>query len=136
MEARILLAADFANVDAAGKLNIIGAFNRIFARQFPAKHGLLYVVIRFAVELGEFGKERTLSIILFDDDASEVWKIPDVKFTVQKPNDAHSGDFHPIIAIQNLEFPKPGRYEFRIFVNDDFKGSIPLDVALIEKAAD
>jgi Family of unknown function (DUF6941) len=132
MEARILLVADFANVDALGKLNIIGAFNRIFVREFPAKHALLYVVIRLAVELGEFGKERNLSIILYDEDSGERWKSGELKFSVAPPEGGHSVDFHPIVAIQNLEFEKPGRYEFRVFVNDDLKGTIPLDVAKLE----
>lgn len=130
MEARILLAADFANLDKAGKLNIIGAFNRILARKFPTKHPIMYLVIRFAIELGEFDKERTLNIVLFDEDGNEKWKTGDIKFTVNAPDSGRTAEFHPIMQIQNVEFEKPGRYEFRVFVNDDLKGNIPLDAEL------
>lgn len=44
MDASILLLADFANVDAAGKLNIIGAFNRIYASKFPCRHPQMHLV--------------------------------------------------------------------------------------------
>lgn len=133
MEARILLAADFANVDAVGKLNILGAFNQIFTKSFPARHSLLYLVVRLVAELGEFDKERILKIILFDTDSREKWTTGAIPFRVHAPAGGRIGEFHAIIAVQNAEFEQEGRHEYRIFVNDDLKGSIPLDVVKFEQ---
>jgi hypothetical protein len=88
----------------------------------------LYVVIRLVAELGEFDRERLLKIILFDSDAREKWTTGEIPFKVPKPAGGGIGEFHAIIAVQNAEFDKEGRYEYRVFVNDDLKGSIPLDV--------
>ena len=40
MEVRLFLFADFANVDAGRKLNIIGAFNQFNVEQVPYEHPL------------------------------------------------------------------------------------------------
>src|SRR5690349_11264723 len=119
MEARIILLADFANVDAAGKLNIIGAFNRLHVSRFPAKHPLMSLVLRLLVELGEFDQQRSLKIILYDEDGNERWKSPDIAFMVGKPAIGHSEEINPIITLQNTEFEKGGRYEYRIYINGD-----------------
>jgi len=128
MEAPIFLAADFANVDGTGKLNIIGAFNRLNVAQFPYVHPAMYLAIRLVIELGEFNKEKTLKVTLFSEDAEEVWTTGDIKFTVPLPLEGKATEFHPIIGIQQLKFDHPGRFEFRLFINDDSKGETPLDV--------
>ncbi len=133
MEADILLLADFANVDAAGKLNVIGAFNRIGARKFPAVHPLMHIVIRLVAELGEFEQERQLKVILFDEDGNKQWESPDIPFSIAAPKGGRLGEFTSIIALQNTVFKKPGRYEYRVFVNQDLKGSIPVDLVQIEQ---
>lgn len=128
MEARICLAADFANVDQAGKLNVLGAFNRIILSEFPGVHRLMYLVIRLALELGEFDQERMLRIVLFDEDGDEKWSTPDMPFKIPKPQGGRTADFNAIVEVRDMEYQKPGRYEFRVFVNSDHKGVIPIDV--------
>ena len=39
MEIDLALLADAATIDASGKLNILGIFDRIGVTQFPAQHG-------------------------------------------------------------------------------------------------
>ena len=132
MEVPILLLADYANVDAAGKLNILGAFNRIFFKKLPGKHQLMYLVMRIVAGLGEFDQERVLKVILFDEDGGTVWGTPEVSFIIKPPPGGGSGQFDPIIGIQDMEFKKPGRYEFRVFINGESKGFIPVDIVLME----
>jgi len=128
METRILLAADYANVDSAGKMNVLGAFNRIILQQFPGIHRSMHLVIRLAAELGEFNQERILKIVLFDQDANAIWSTSDVPFTIPMPKEGRTVDFNAVIAIRDMVFPKPGRYEFRVFVNSDLKGVVPIDL--------
>ena len=133
MEARICLAADFANVDRSGKLNMLGAFNRIMLKEFPGTHHSMYVVIRLAAELGEFEQEKMLKVGLFDQDAHEMWSTPDIPFTIPAPKGGRTADFNAIIEVRSLEFQNPGRHEFRVFVNGDYKGSIPIDMELVAR---
>lgn len=131
MEARLLLLADFANVDGVGKLNVIGSFNRIFSQQFPSRHPSMYLVVRIAADLGEFNQERNLAVILFDEDGQEKWKTPPIPFKISMPVGGGTGEFNAVINIQMMPFEKPGRYEFRVSVDRDLKGVIPLDLQLI-----
>ena len=48
MRVDLALLADAATVDSAGKLNILGIFDSITSTRFPAKHGLISLVLRFA----------------------------------------------------------------------------------------
>jgi hypothetical protein len=120
--------ADFANLDAGGKLNIIGAFNTIRAKRFPAVHPSMYLVAKIFAELGEFGRERDYSILFFDEDANELGRI-EGRFTFPQPTaqQRHS-EFNLIVAMRDIPFPKQGRYEFRLLVNDSLLGTVPLDI--------
>lgn len=130
METRLLLLADFANVDSSGKLNIIGAFNRIFAPQFPAQHPMMYLVVRVAAGLGEFDRQRNLEVVLYDQDGHEKWRTPNLTFAVPAPVAGRIGEFNAVIGMQMMKFDSPGRYEFRVFIDNDLEGTIPLDLEL------
>jgi len=128
MELRIFLLADFANIDAGSKLNIIGAFNMIWADKFPAVSPPMSLVARIAAELGEFGKERPYTIILYDEDANELGKI-EGKFSFPQPKEKQRfSEANLVFSFVGLQLPRPGRYEFRLLVNDTSLGVIPLDV--------
>jgi hypothetical protein len=133
VEAKILLAADFANVDSSGKLNIIGAFNRINAHKFPVRHSQMHLVVRLVAELGEFDQQRNLRIILWDEDGNQLWETPDIPFHVKPPESGKRGEHNAIIGLQGMGFEKPGVYSFNVYVDTQFKGSIPIDLALIPK---
>jgi hypothetical protein len=46
MQVPLALLADHANVSAEGKLNLMGAFDVINARRFPAVHAQMHLVFR------------------------------------------------------------------------------------------
>ena len=131
MEPAILLVADYAALDASGKLTIVGVFNKIFANKFPVKHPSLYVTIRFVSDLDETGQDRTLEVFLVDQDYNRIWSSPVISFKVERPQSGEVAEFTPIIALQQLEFQKAGRYEFKVKVDADIRGSIPFDVIQI-----
>ena len=63
MEIDLALLADAATVDAAGKLNILGIFDRISARSFPVRHPRLALVLRFRATMNEAG-DHAVKILL------------------------------------------------------------------------
>ena len=135
MNASLLLVADFANIDSGGKLNVIGVFNRISARTFPTVHPVMYLVVRLVAELGDFDVQHQLRVILQDQDEHAIWETPEITFAMQSPPDGSLGEFTPIIGIQNLQFEQPGRYFFRVLVDKDPKGTVPIEVVQIASEA-
>lgn len=132
METRLLLLADYASLEAhTGKLNIIGAFNKIYAQRFPTAHQMMYLVVRIGAELGEFNTERQLEVMLFDEDGQESWRTPNLPFTIPMPAGGRIGEFNAVLALQLMMFEHAGRYEFRVYVDHDLKGVIPLDLELL-----
>ena len=118
MDLSLFLAADYATVDASGKLNVLGAFNTIFASQFPTRHASMHLVVRLQPQLGEFGDTRQLRIELVDEDST---RLLEMSGEVQIP-DAHGEqqpEFTTVIGLQGVAFPHPGVYEFRLFVDKD-----------------
>lgn len=126
MELRILLLADYANIDGlSGKLNILGVFDKIYAENFPAIHHALHVVIKLSVELGEYGDRRKLIVKFLDEDGVDVIILP---LDFSTPTKGSNPEVNAILEIRDLVFQKPGRYEVVVMVDRDQKGSIPLDV--------
>jgi len=131
MNLAMLLAADYATVDASGKLNILGAFTNIYTRQFPATHALMHLVMKFHPSLGEYGDTRTLRIVLVDEDGRQLHEFSS-DFKVPSLESGHRPEFNAIIAFRDLEFSHAGRYEFRIFIDKEQKGDLTLDLIQIE----
>jgi hypothetical protein len=127
MEIDLALMADAATVDAAGKLNILGVFDRITARHFPAPHERISLVLRFTAGIDEAGDHR-LAISLKAPDGSEL--IPPIEGTLHLgPGPGHLGGeirFPHILNLNGIVFPGPGQYSFDIQVDDQYLTSLPL----------
>lgn len=113
MKNQVLLTADFASIDqATGKMNILGAFNRIFAKQFPAVHPRMALAIRLAAsEVNETTEPRQIEVTLTNEDGVELFQITGV---VQFPIDKRGfrQEVNMVIEINLIEFPQAGSYEF------------------------
>jgi len=127
MEKLILLVADYANVDQGGKLNVLGAFGRIYAPQFPAAHASLYLVIKLGADYGDFGKPKGLTVHFRDADGKVLMALPTMNFSVN-PNTMSLPEVNFIIQVQNLVLPSPGQYDFEILVDDEEIGVLPIAV--------
>lgn len=118
------LLCDAATVDAAGKLNVLGVFDRIQAREFPARHGRVCLVIRLAARAGDAG-EHTAEIRLVTPDGDDLVRL-DGKLQV---GPAHGDEVTRIPHVLNLDglvFPKAGAYSFEIAIDGESLASIPL----------
>lgn len=133
VDTRLLLVADYADVGKGGKLNIMGAFNRISAKEFPVEHTLMYLVIQLEAQLGEFEQERTLSVELWGMDGEKLFALPPMIVRVSSPESGRRNHHNAIIQLQRVPFPKPGLYEFKIFIDRDLKGDIPIELVKLEQ---
>jgi hypothetical protein len=128
MEIDMALLADAATVDASGKLNILGIFDRITVAELPAHHPHLSLVLRVSASLGEAGLHK-MEIVLQDPAGSRVMGM-NGEFQVG-PGSALAGGqvrIPQVLNIERLVFPKGGRYAFNVSLDGEHQVSIPLFV--------
>ena len=74
MEVEIFTLCDAATVDAAGKLNILGSFDRLNARETPVTHPQCALAIKLRFQRVEEGQKR-IRITFLDPDGAAVMPI-------------------------------------------------------------
>jgi hypothetical protein len=133
MKIPLAVLADYANVTAEGKLNIMGIFNTIFVTSdFPALHPQLQLVFQFLVSPAERGETKKIDIKLLDADGSVLLGIA---AETRLPQDMPANQEIPqIIGLNGLVFPKPGDYAFSILVNGEEKTTVAFHVLPIPSA--
>jgi hypothetical protein len=127
MEIDLALLADAATIDAAGKLNILGIFDRISVAQFPAQHGRITLVLRFTAGTSEIGS-HDVYIRMSDPGGVEVLSL---NGEMQLAGGARAGDAIRVPHILNLDglvFTGPGMYSFDVKVDGEHHVSLPLSV--------
>ena len=126
MEVDLALLADAATVDASGKLNILGIFDRISASGFPAQHPHVSLVLRFGASLNEAGDHK-VEIVLRDPDGGEVVRLDgDIKVGLGPPATGGRIRVPQVINMERLVFQRPGRYSFDVGVDGEHQVSVPL----------
>jgi len=126
MEVALFVAADFANQTESGKLNILGVFTAIYAKKFPVRHRRLFLIIKLIAGLGENETEHDLRILFVDADGHELQDMPG-KLMIEHPKGGKQATAEIILEVGALLLPKPGTYEFRLILNKDIKGILPIE---------
>ena len=126
MEIDLALLADAATVDAAGKLNILGIFDRISTSGFPARHPHISLVLRFGASIQEAG-DHTVEIVLKDPAGVEVIRLNgDIKVGMGPTAVGGRVRVPQVVNMDRLVFKKPGQYSFDVAVDGEHQVSIPL----------
>ena len=103
-----------------GKFILLGLFETIGAREFPAAHPTLFIVNGWIAGAGSF---RQYSRIL-DPSGHELARDQETPFELPNLKARHS----VIARFSNLELPKAGEYAVEILLNGDLKLRYPLVV--------
>ncbi len=136
MKLMMLIAADYASIDrATSKLNILGAFTRISAKKFPTKHSRMAVVVKIRAELGDHSDRRVLSVVMADEDGTEHMKVSG-PFQLPPGHGGVRPEFNAVLELNGLKFPKPGTYEFRVFVDEEMLGYTSIELVEIEQSSE
>ena len=127
MEATLLLLADAANRTSNGKLNVLGIFNIINVKAFPAYHPQMYIIAGLSVSPAEFDIGREIQIKICDSDAKTIfdWKSD---FKVPRPSNGGYASFQSILKVDGVIFPKPDTYQVSLLINNDEKATTKLYV--------
>ena len=130
MKVEIFTLCDAATSDTGGKLNILGSFDRINARETPVTHPLCALAIKLRFERLEEGQKR-IRISFVDSDGAAVMPTLDAATQVMFPPDESSVTACLVLQIQQLKLPKFGEYSIDLGVDGRHEASIPLFVKQI-----
>lgn len=129
MEVDLALLADAATIDAAGKLNILGVFDRISTATFPAQHGHMVLVLRFSADIGEIGKHQVV-ISLRDPRGQQVAQLNgDMQLGTGRSGMSEGLKLPHVLHIDGMVFPFAGQYSFDVTVDGEHHVTVPLHVA-------
>lgn len=114
-----------AATDDNGKLNLLGAFDTIYARELPAIHPQCAVALRVTFLAGDEGK-RQLKLNFVDADGHAIMPPIEIPVEVALPEDMHFGTRNFIINIQQLKFETPGLFSMDLSLDGQPQANIPL----------
>ena len=133
MNVQVAILCDAAT-DDNGKLNLLGAFDTIYAQQLPAIHPQCAVALRVTFAAGDEGQHK-LALNFINADGHPVMPAMEVPVAVALPEDVHFVTRNFIVNIQQLKFVEAGLYSVDIRLDGKSQASIPLQVKLIQRAA-
>ncbi len=122
-----------AATDDNGKLNLLGAFDTIYARELPAIHPQCAVALRVTFLAGDEGK-RQLKLNFVDADGHAIMPPIEIPVEVALPDDMHFGTRNFIINIQQLKFEAPGLFSMDLSLDGQPQANIPLLVKHVPPA--
>jgi len=124
MNIQVAVLCDAAT-DDNGKLNLLGAFDTIYAPQMPAVHPQCAVALRVTFQSGDEG-DRKIALNFVNADGRAIMPSIDIPVTVSLPDDAHFITRNFIINIQQLKFAEAGVYSVDVRLDGQSRVNIPL----------
>src|SRR5437867_653065 len=105
MKVEIFTLCDAATVDVAGKLNILGSFDRLNAAAAPIVHPQCALAIKLRFQRIEEGQRR-LRVAFIDQDGVLVMPSVDATAHVKFPGNDSSSTISLAVNIQQLKLPR------------------------------
>ncbi|HEU6447679.1 MAG TPA: hypothetical protein VFV23_04500 [Verrucomicrobiae bacterium] len=124
MNIQVAVLCDAAT-DDNGKLNLLGAFDTIFAPQWPAVHPQCSVALRVTFMSGDEGA-RKMKLNFVNADGRSIMPPIEIPVQVVMPEDAHFVTRNFVVNIQGLKFAEAGLYSVDVRVDDKSRAAIPL----------
>lgn len=124
MNVDIFTLCDAATSDG-GKLNILGAFDTIFAATFPIIHPHCAIALRVRFRPSERG-DHELGIDFVDEDGRSLLPPLRIGMNVGVSEGERFATIAMAVNIQQLNFPRPGEYAVNLTINRDEKASFQL----------
>jgi hypothetical protein len=124
MEIEIFTLSDFAQ-DNSSKLTIVGTFDSIQSKQFPANHQACSIACRLRFAAKEAG-EHGFRLRLIDAAGKETIQPIEGNINIGNPPNGQMVSINIVINFNQLKFEKPGRYSFELYIDGDWKSGLPL----------
>ncbi len=117
--------ADAAQVDAGGKLSVLGVFDRIRGQEFPTRHGRIALVLRLEATPGDEGSHQ-VDIRLRGPDGADLLRLDGEVRVGPGPASGESTRIAQVLNLDGVVFSRPGRYRFEIRLDGGEPTVVPL----------
>lgn len=126
MQVEILALCDAAN-DYQGRLCMLGAFDIIQARTFPATHPHCAIALRIRFSRIENGN-HAVRLHFVNEDGKLVLPPLEAQLAIACSEETGSASTNLVLGVQSLPLEKPGDYAINLAVDGHHLASIPLFV--------
>jgi hypothetical protein len=134
MKLEVACFCDMAN-ERAGRLNIIGVFDKVESPSFPYEISSCALVYRIRFSAADQGKQE-FKLILADVDGNAL--IPELNAEIDLPtmDDTQSHVSNFVLNLQGLKIPQAGGFSADLFINHKLLLSLPLKAVALESQVD
>lgn len=126
MKTEAFLLCDAAT-NQQGKLNILGAFDNIFARKMPVTHSACAIACRIRFDRSEEG-EHAMKINVIDTDGKDIMPAMNGKINVRIGRDVESNAVNLVLNLQGMRLERYGEYQIDLSVDETHLASLPFYV--------
>ena len=123
-----------AATEQQGKLNVLGGFDTIYAKQLPAIHPACAIALRIRFEISEEGS-HPVKILVIDEDAKPVGPKLEGNINIKVGEGMDSTITNLILNIQGLKFEKYGKYRIDLTIDNQTIADLPFTVREVPKQA-
>lgn len=116
-----------AATDQRGKLNVLGAFDSIFAKETPTRQRGCSIAARIRFSKIEAG-DHTVKIFIIDADGASIGPKLEGNISVRIGDNASAAAVNLILNMQNLEFKQYGQYQIDLAIDGSVQASLPLHI--------
>lgn len=127
------VVSDYALVDQAGKISVLGIFQHIWVQQFPAMHPRLHLVLRLKGRRTEIG-EHAVQIRLVDEQGTEVLGGNGSVNFAEPPAGVTEIEAAAILVF-DVPFPHAGAYRFEITIDGVQAAGVPITVSQMPQSS-
>ncbi len=116
MDTDIFTLCDFAQ-DVQGKITIVGTFDTISSRKFPATQPVCSIVARIRYSNDEAG-QHSFKISFLSDSGEEFAPPFSGKLDLKTPSEREGGAGNIVVGIGMLKLPSCGRYSVNLSLDN------------------
>ncbi|MFH1023207.1 MAG: hypothetical protein V1809_07435 [Planctomycetota bacterium] len=127
MDIQMAAICDAATEDQRGKLNILGAFDTIYARDFPVTHPHCAVAYRIRFSRLEAGVHR-IKVTFVDADGRPILPPLEGEMNIHPAEEQDSTVANLILVINGLKIEKAGEHSIDMSLDGNPVKSLPLFV--------
>lgn len=127
MDVEYAFLADAAQTSSDGKLYVLGGgIDRIFAKEFPAAHPAISLVLKIRLHPTECEREHALEVELSDPDGKPVGVKLSAKFEAKRQAHGRPAFVQLVLNVLGARFEHPGDYAFQVIIDGQHYKSVSL----------
>jgi hypothetical protein len=134
VDVNLATLADYAALSKENKLNILGVYQDINSRTFPAVVPHMYAVLSCEAEPAQYGRKLPVRVALLDEDndASEVLALVGLAEVGRPKHPFDRVTVNQVVGLSSVQFEHPGNYRFSFSAEGDEIASVPLRVNKVD----